>query len=75
MGGPPDARGRGRVLHVQHDYNDGDGGLAKAIRMADPSYDPKEDPDLRVDDCPDCPRASSSDSSCCVQLDARLSSC
>jgi len=72
---PPDGQGRGIVLHVQRDYSDGPEGLAKAIRKADPSYDPKKDRDLRVDDCPDCPRTPNSDSNCCVQLDARLSSC
>jgi hypothetical protein len=61
----PDARGRGRVLHVQHDYQDGPEGLAKAIsrglaaapqvsansavRKPDPGYDPAKDPDLRKD--------------------------
>jgi len=53
----PDSRGRGRVLHVQHDYQDGARGLATAIRRADPSYDPFRDADLRKEapkpDCPD----------------------
>lgn len=37
----------GKVLHRQDDYNDGPAGLAKALRKADPSYDPAKDPDLR----------------------------
>ncbi|OAI41018.1 hypothetical protein AYO40_00630 [Planctomycetaceae bacterium SCGC AG-212-D15] len=37
----------GKVLHRQDDYADGADGLAQAIRRADPSYDPKKDPDLR----------------------------
>jgi hypothetical protein len=51
---PPDAKGKGVVLHLQKDYSDGPHGLAKAIRKADSSYDPKKDPDLR-EDCPNCP--------------------
>jgi hypothetical protein len=51
---PPDAKGKGIVLHLQKDYSDGPHGLAKAIRKADSSYDPKRDPDLR-EDCPNCP--------------------
>jgi hypothetical protein len=51
----PDAKGRGRVLHMQLDYNDGPHGLAKAIRKADSSYDPKKDNDLPKDNCPNCP--------------------
>jgi len=37
----------GMVLHRQVDYLDGAEGLAVAIRKADPSYDPKKDPDTR----------------------------
>jgi hypothetical protein len=37
----------GTVLHRQDDYADGPAGLAKAIRRADPHYDPRKDPDLR----------------------------
>ncbi|MBY0523415.1 MAG: hypothetical protein K2R98_08445 [Gemmataceae bacterium] len=37
----------GKVLHRQDDYADGADGLAKAIRKADPGYDPKKDPDSR----------------------------
>jgi len=55
------------VLHVQRDYSDGAEGLAKAIRKADPNYDPKKDRDLRVDDCPDCPHTPGGDANCCVQ--------
>lgn len=44
--GPPDKDGKAPVLHSQPDY-DGPDGLAKALRKADPSYDPKKDPDLR----------------------------
>jgi len=71
----PDGQGRGIVLHVQRDYSDGAEELAKAIRKADPSCDPKKDRDMCVDDCPDCRSTPGSSSNCCVQLDARLSSC
>jgi hypothetical protein len=54
----PDSQGRGVLLHIQHDDSDGPVGLAKAIRKADPSYDPKKDPDLRANDCPDCPHSA-----------------
>jgi hypothetical protein len=37
----------GKVLHRQDDYADGADGLARALRRADPNYDPKKDPDLR----------------------------
>lgn len=37
----------GQVLHRQDDYDDGPEGLARAIRRADPAYDPKKDADLR----------------------------
>lgn len=43
----PRADGKARVLHAQHDYDDGPEGLAGALRKADPSYDPKKDADLR----------------------------
>jgi hypothetical protein len=45
--GPPDATGRGRVVHDQRDYKDGPDKLSEAIRKADPSYDPSKDPDNR----------------------------
>lgn len=44
---PPDKDGKGRVLHAQHDYEDGAKGLAVALRKADPKYDHTKDPDLR----------------------------
>lgn len=37
----------GHVIHRQDDYADGAEGLARALRRADPHYDPKKDPDLR----------------------------
>ncbi len=43
---PADKAGRGRVLHYQADYA-GPADLAKALRRADPLYDPSKDPDLR----------------------------
>ena len=43
----------GRVLHRQDDYAGGAGRLAEAIRKADPSYDPRKDPDLTRPKAPD----------------------
>jgi len=43
---PPDQAGRGKVLHRQDGY-DGPEKLAVALRKADPSYNPANDPDLR----------------------------
>ena len=39
----------GKVLHRQDDYKGGVAGVVKALRRADPAYDPSKDPDLRVD--------------------------
>jgi hypothetical protein len=44
--GPPDEQGRGAVLSHQRSYDQGAEGLARALRQADPSYDPAKDPDL-----------------------------
>jgi hypothetical protein len=46
--GAPDAAGKGVVLHCQHDYDDGADGLARALRAADPNFNPKAAPDLRT---------------------------
>ncbi|MSR31568.1 MAG: hypothetical protein EXR99_08695 [Gemmataceae bacterium] len=46
---PPDAEGKGAVLHAQADYADGPAGLAGGLRKADPNYDPLKDPDRRKD--------------------------
>ena len=43
----PGAGNRARVLHRQDDYDGGAEALAGALRKADPSYDPRRDPDLR----------------------------
>jgi hypothetical protein len=54
-----DAPGDGnkaRVLHRQDDYDGGAEALAVALRRADPSYDPRKDPDLRRPH-PDAPPA------------------
>jgi hypothetical protein len=45
--GAPDAAGKAVVLHCQHDYDDGPDGLVKALRAADPNFNPKALPDLR----------------------------
>ncbi len=37
----------GKVLHRQQDYQGGAAALAQALRQADPSYQPSQDPDLR----------------------------
>ncbi len=43
----PDANGKAAVLHCQYDYDDGPDGLVKALRAADPNFNPKSVPDLR----------------------------
>jgi hypothetical protein len=43
----PGPGNRARVLHRQDDYDGGAEALAGALRKADPSYDPRKDPDLR----------------------------
>jgi hypothetical protein len=43
----PDARGAGKVLHSQPDYEGGAVALADALRRVRPDYDPKKDADKR----------------------------
>ena len=45
--GGPDAKGSGKVLHSQGDYEGGATALAEALRRVRPDYDPKRDADLR----------------------------
>lgn len=54
---PPAGQGRGVVLHVQRDYDDGPEGLATAIRKVDPIYDQSRDPDFRKTAIPSDPPA------------------
>ena len=63
----PDTSGRGKVLHVQRDYQGGAEDLATAIRRADPNYDPSKDPDLRKKkaNTPEVPQPLTGDS--CIQ--------
>src|SRR5262249_62030561 len=58
--GAPDEAGKAVVLHCQHDYDDGAEGLVKALRAADPNFNPKAAPDLRrLDPTPAPPPAPS----------------
>jgi hypothetical protein len=50
-----DANGKAAVLHCQYDYDDGADGLAKALRAADPNFNPKGAPDLRKMEPPPAP--------------------
>jgi hypothetical protein len=43
----PDAKGVGKVLHSQGDYDGGAAALADALRRVRPDYDPKKDADKR----------------------------
>ena len=45
--GGPDAKGSGKVLHSQGDYNGGAQALADALRRVRPDYDPNKDRDQR----------------------------
>ena len=45
--GGPDAKGSGKVLHSQGDYNGGATALADALRRVRPDYDPNKDIDKR----------------------------
>jgi hypothetical protein len=44
----PQSDGKGKVLHHQDDYQGGAPALATAIRRADATYNPRNDPDLRT---------------------------
>lgn len=60
---PPDAKGFGQVLHRQEDFEGGSDKLIKALRKADPLYDPAKDPDLRKDPVAPTPASPSSPNS------------